>query len=464
MELKFSAFDSKEIIDFLKEQVVDGEVKVDAQTLQTQSYSERLAGNHQPALAFVEAKSIADVQGTLTTARKYHLPVVTQNRFTSTVIGADAVSGGIILSTAKMNQVLELNVEDGYAIVQPGVVNGDLDKLARKHGLFYAPDPASKPLSGIGGNIGTNAGGLSGVRYGSTRDNVLGLKVVLADGRLLELGGRTSKQAFGYNLTQLFIGSEGTLGVIVEATVKLLPLPLSKPLMGLAFFADMPTLAQATSALRMAGLYPAMLEAMDANTLQAIDEFKQTHYATNAGAALIFRIDMVTEQTVKVVKQILAKYHAQNVELTDDEEKQATIIAFRQAMLPAIFNGRNAVMEDMAVPTSKLAELVAYIQQLEKETGLRIFTAGHAGDGNIHPTLTWDKNLKDTPPTVTLALRKMFTKALELGGTISGEHAVGMLKNQWNNVELGPDLDYLQHQIKALFDPMNILNPKRKIN
>ena len=133
-------------------------------------------------------------------------------------------------------------------------------------------------------------------------------------------------------------------------------------------------------------------------------------------------------------------------------------------MLPAIFNGRTAVMEDMAVPTSKLAELVAYIQQLEKETGLRIFTAGHAGDGNIHPTLTWDKNLKDTPPTVTLALRKMFTKALELGGTISGEHAVGMLKNQWNNVELGPDLDYLQHQIKALFDSMNILNPKRKIN
>ncbi|MCT7875637.1 MAG: FAD-binding oxidoreductase, partial [Lactobacillus iners] len=177
-------------------------------------------------LAFIEAHSTADIQNALAIARKYHLPVITQNKFTSTVIGADASDNALILSTAKLNKIIELNTIDGYAVVQPGVVNGDLDAAARKEGYFYAPDPASRPYSGIGGNIATNAGGLSGVKYGSTRDNVLGLKVVLANGDIINVGGKTTKQAFGYDLTHLFIGSEGTLGIIVEATVKLLPLPL----------------------------------------------------------------------------------------------------------------------------------------------------------------------------------------------------------------------------------------------
>lgn len=207
-----------------------------------------------------------------------------------------------------------------------------------------------------------------------------------------------------------------------------------------------------------------MLEAMDSNTLQAIDQFKQTTYSQAAGAALIFKIDMINDLTAPTVEKILTRYQASNVKMTSDEDEQAAIIELRQAMLPAIFTGRNAVMEDMAVPTSKLAELVAYIQQVSEETGIQIFTAGHAGDGNIHPTLTWSQDIKETPEGVTLALRKLFNKALELGGTISGEHSVGMLKNQWNNVELGADVDYLQHQVKALFDPMNLLNPKRKIN
>ncbi len=464
MANQFSAYDQADILAALKQNVTAGTVQTDEETLQHQSYSAQVAGQHAPALAFISAKSVADVQGVMKVARQFHLPVVTQNRFTSTVIGADAVSGALLLSTAQMDKILELNTADAYAVVQPGVINGDLDKEARKHGLFYAPDPASKPMSGIGGNIGTNAGGLSGVRYGSTRDNVLGLTVVLADGRVLKLGGKTTKQAFGYDLTQLFVGSEGTLGVVVEATVKLMPLPLGKSLMGLAFFKDMPTLAKATTALRMSGLYPAMLEAMDENTLKAIDAYKGTDYASKSGAALILRVDSISPEGEQIVKQTLADFGAVNVQLTTDEADQEKIIAVRQAMLPAIFTSRNAVMEDMAVPTSKMAELVAYIQQVGKEEGVEIFTAGHAGDGNLHPTLTWDKDQAEAPQAVTVALRRMFTKALELGGTISGEHAVGMLKNQWNNVELGPDLDYLQHQIKALFDPMNLLNPKRKID
>lgn len=464
MAIEFSAYDQTDILAYLKDNVTNGEVLTDHDTMEKQSYSANLPGQHGLAIAFVEAKSVEDVQGVMATARKFHLPVVTQNRFTSTVVGADAVDGAIILSTAKMNQILELNQTDAYAVVQPGVINAKLDEAARKQGLFYAPDPASKPLSGIGGNIATNAGGLSGVRYGSTRDNVLGLKVVLADGRVLKLGGKTTKQAFGYDLTQLFVGSEGTLGVIVEATVKLMPLPLGDSLMGLAFFKDMPTLAEATTELRMSGVYPAMLEAMDANTLKAIDAYKGTDYSSKSGAALILRVDSITPEGERIIKQILTKYQASDVQLTTDKKEQEAIIAVRQAMLPAIFTGRNAVMEDMAVPTSKMAELVAYIQKIGEENKVEIFTAGHAGDGNLHPTVTWPKDVTDTPEAVKLVLRQMFKKALDLGGTISGEHAVGMLKNQWNNVELGPDVDYVQHQIKALFDPMNLLNPKRKIN
>lgn len=464
MELDFSPYNKQDVLSFLKKQVKDGAVSTDENNIKKHSYSSNLPGQHGPAIAFVSAYSVADVQGVMATARKFHIPVVTQNRFTSTVIGADAVDGAIILSTAKMDKILELNQEDAYAVVQPGVINADLDKVARKQGLFYAPDPASKQMSGIGGNIGTNAGGLSGVRYGSTRDNVLGLKVVLADGRVLNLGGKTTKQAFGYDLTQLFIGSEGTLGVVVEATVKLMPIPVGKSLMGLAFFKDMATLSHATTDLRMSGIYPAMLEAMDANTLKAIDEYKGTSYSSHSGAALIFRVDALTDEGPAIIKKILTKYHAEDVQLTTDQQEQNKIIAIRQAMLPAIFTGRNAVMEDMAVPTSKMAELVSYIQQIGDENHVQIFTAGHAGDGNLHPTVTWNKDAKEVPESVKKVLRLMFKKALDLGGTISGEHAVGMLKNRWNNVELGDDVDYLQHQIKALFDPMNLLNPKRKIN
>lgn len=465
MAMVFNAYDQADVLNYLQDQVKDGTVVTDQEQVQKASYSANLPGDHQPAVALIKAKSIQDVQGVMRAARRFHVPVVTQDKFTSTVVGADAVNGAFILSTSEMNQILELNTDDAYAVVQPGVVNNDLDQAARQHGLFYAPDPASKQMSGIGGNIATNAGGLSGVRYGSTRDNVLGLKVVLANGQVLDLGGKTTKQAFGYDLTHLFVGSEGTLGVIVEATVKLMPLPLGDSLMGLAFFKDMPTLAKATAELRMSGTYPAMLEALDAKTLAAIDQYKGTHYADGDQSALIFRIDSISSQGQEIVHQIMTKYEAKDVQLATDSKEQEKIIGVRQDMLPAIFTGRNAVMEDMAVPTSKMADLVAYIQELsDQHDDLEIFTAGHAGDGNLHPTITWDKDAKEAPQSVTTVIHQMFTKALDLGGTISGEHAVGMLKNQWNHVELGGDVDWLQHQIKAVFDPMNLLNPKRKIN
>lgn len=461
----FSAYSDEEILEYLISQVKDGTVETDMATLKKQSFNTNASGGESGlARAFIEVESVADIQGVLRTARKFHLPVIPQTTATSTVIGSDGQTGALILSTRQMNRILEINKEDSVAVVQPGVVNGDLDQAARKRGLFYAPDPGSKLFSSIGGNVSTNAGGMSTVRYGATKDNVLGLKAILADGREIKLGGRTLKQAFGYDLTQLFVGSEGTLGIITEITVKLMPIPLGQTVMGVAFFNNMGSLAKAVTAIRMSGVYPTMLEALDGNTVVALDKYEHTHYAANSGAMLIFKLEGASSDSMAVVTDLLAKYDGQNVQVTDDEKEQADLEQLRRDMLPAVFAGQNHLMEDMAMPLSKLAPMMDYLQDLGKKLGITIYTAGHAGDGNVHPTFVWPKDQDEVPEVVIEALRQTFWKTLELGGTISGEHAVGMIKNQWNNPELGEAVDQLQHQIKTLFDPMNILNPKRKID
>jgi glycolate oxidase len=461
----FRAFSDEEVLADLTAQVTDGQVFTDQATLTKYSFSPRLTDDDSGlALAYVEAHSTQDIQGVLRVARKYHLPVIPQDQTTSTVIGADGLTGSVILSTAKMNRIIEISKADSVAVVQPGVINGDLDQEARKQGMFYAPDPGSKPISGIGGNVATNAGGMSTVKYGATKDNVLGVKVVLADGREIKLGGRTLKQAFGYDLTQLMIGSEGTLGIITEVTVKLLPIPLGTPVMGVAFFDNMTALAKAVTAIRISGVYPTMLEALDGNTVAALDRYEKTHYAKDSAAMLIFKLDNGGQASMAVVQKLLAEQHASNATITTEPKQQAELEQLRRDMLPAVFAGQNHIMEDMAVPLSQLAPLMDYIQDLAQRLDVEIYTAGHAGDGNVHPTLVWPTSEKQVPEKVVIALQEMFKKTLALGGTISGEHAVGMLKNQWNNAELGEDVDMLQHQIKALFDPMNLLNPKRKIN
>lgn len=233
--------------------------------------------------------------------------------------------------------------------------------------------------------------------------------------------------------------------------------------MGVAFFDDMTKLAKAVTAIRISGVYPTMLEALDGNTMVALDRYEHTTYSDNSGAMLIFKIESSTDESMAILKELLQKYEAQNVELTTDAPRQAALEQLRRDMLPAVFAGQNHIMEDMAMPLSKLAPMMDYIHDVGEQLGLKIYVAGHAGDGNVHPTIVWPKD-EAMPEAVNQALRLMFEKTLAWEGTISGEHAVGMLKNQWNNAELGPDVDQLQHQIKALLDPMGILNPKRKIN
>lgn len=461
----FTAYSKEDIIEYLKANVTNAEIYTDEATLTAHRNDpnavKTATGN---PLAYIEVFDTDAIKGVLKTARKFHLPVVPQTTGTSTVSGSDAIEGGFILSTDRMQQIIEISREDQVAVVQPGVINQALDDEARKIGMFYAPDPGSKKISGVGGNAATNAGGMSTVKYGATKDSVLGLKVILADGREVKLGGRTLKQAFGYNLTQLFVGSEGTLGIITEVTVRLFPIPLGTPATGVAFFDNMTELAKAVTEVRASGVYPSMLEALDAATVKAIDNYEHTNYAENSGAMLIIGLDAASQASIAKTGEILDQFNAKHLKITVDQTEIAAINKLRSDMLPAVFQGNNHVMEDMAVPLSQLATMMNYIEQIGEELGLEIFTAGHAGDGNVHPTLTWPKDVEEVPENIIHALQLMFHKTLELGGTISGEHAVGVLKNQWVNEELGEDVDVIQHQIKALFDPMNILNPKRKIN
>lgn len=430
----FTASTNAEVLAYLKEQAPNAEIHVDDEVAAKYSANGRAQDNIEgKILAYVAAQDSADIRGVLQTARKYHIPVVPQSADTSTVIGADGLDGGIILSTIKMNKILEISKADSLAVVQPGVINGDLDLEVRKQGMFYAPDPGSKPISSVGGNVATNAGGMSSVKYGVTKDAVLGLKVILADGREIKVGGRTFKQAFGYDLTQLFIGSEGTLGIVTEVTVKLMPIPVGTPMMGIAFFHGMAQLAHAVMELRISGIYPVMLEALDGKTVRALDDYEHTNYGKDDETAmLIFKLDAGGEQNLSIAQEILAKNEAFGVEVTTDEAKAAALMKLRQDMLPAVFEKGYHIMENMAVPLSQLATMIEYVNEVALELDVDIYTAGHAGDGNVHPSLIWQDQV-EPPEKVIEASRRLFKKALELGGTISGEHAVGMSKNQWTN-------------------------------
>jgi glycolate oxidase subunit GlcD len=412
--------------------------------------------------AMVYAQSIADVQATLAIARTYRLPVVPQGAATSLTGSSDGLPHAIILSVQRMNQILEINTADQIARVQPGVINGDLDAKVRELGYFYAPDPGSKPLSSIGGNVATNAGGMSSLKYGTTKQAVLGLTVVLANGDVLKTGGRVLKNAATYNLTDLFIGSEGTLGIIVEITVRILPIPLGKPLTGIAAFDTLADLGSAVQALQASGVYPSMLEAINRASIEALAAYGHPDFG-DTQAALIFQLDMPTPETLATVQQVLTAHHAQHTTLTDDDTTTQRLIKIRQDAYAADVAYGDIIVEDIAVPLSQLTTFLAFVDELSATYQQPIFIVGHAGDGNIHPDLVYDRTLSQPPEALIIIAKKLFEKALALQGTITAEHGIGQFKTGWVVNQLDPVADQLQHQIKSLLDPYHILNPTRKI-
>ena len=406
-------------------------------------------------VAVVTASSISDVQAVMRIATATRTPVVTRGAGTGLAGGAIGGPGEIVLSTLRMDKVLQVAVDDELAVVQPGIINAELNRHLEPYGLWFTPDPASRAISTVGGNIATNAGGLLCAKYGVTRESILGLKVVLADGRLIELGHRTVKGVTGLDFTALMVGSEGTLGVIVEATVRLRPLVRGVVATISARFATVEDAARASAVITSSGLHPSIMELIGDSAMGAI----ASHLAIDhpGGTQLIVQTDGPGAETEAQSALAIIRSLGGTAELTTDASEGERLFAIRRAAHPAMLAQGTVLIEDVCVPRSALPAMFAAIADIERRYGISIPTVAHAGDGNLHPNFVFEG--PEVPDPIWSAADEMFLAALRLGGTLTGEHGVGLLKRRWLREELGDDQFDLQQQVKAVFDPLGILNP-----
>ncbi|WP_432524617.1 FAD-binding oxidoreductase [Kineococcus sp. SYSU DK006] len=420
---------------------------------------------HRPASppdGVVRARDVDDVVATLRWASATRTPVVPRGAGTGLAAASSASAGQVVLDLSGMDRLLQLRPEDQVAVVEPGVLTADLDAAAGEHGLFYAPDPASSAISTIGGNIATNAGGLRCAKYGVTREAVLGLDLVLADGRRLRTGRQTVKGVAGYDLTGLVVGSEGTLAVVVGATLRLRPRPRAVATLA-ASFGDVVQAAAAAADITAARLQPSVLELVDAVTLEAVDALRGTSLRSRGEAVLVVQCDgRGAQEEIEAVGRVVAA-RATSWSATSDPVEAGELLAARRAALPALERLGDVFIEDVAVPRSQLAAAVAGIAEVSRRTGVRIATIAHAGDGNLHPVVVVERGASVTQGPAWEASCAVFELALRLGGTLTGEHGVGLLKRAWLREELGEDSLALQHGIKAVFDPLGILNPGKAL-
>ena len=409
------------------------------------------------------------VQAAMRLATELRVPVVPRGAGTGLAGGAAGSGGELVIDLSGMDRILEIVPQDESAVVQPGVINADLDEALRPHGLWFAPDPASKAISTVGGNIATNAGGLLCAKYGVTREAVLGLQVVLADGRLLRTGHRTVKGVTGYDLTSLFVGSEGTLGIVVEATVRTPPRPPRASATLIGFFPGVHEAAAASAAITAARLRPALCELIDAAALEAITRYLRgtgdaatialldSLGSERAGASLIVQFDDADAATRAEHAAGLLQAARGTVRASSDADEAELLLELRRAFHPAIASHGEVLIEDIAVPRSRLADMFGEIVRIQREHAVAIPTVAHAADGNLHPNFVYGGG--EVPEAIWQAADDLFTSALRLGGTLTGEHGVGVLKRRWLRDELGEDSYDLQRRIKSVFDPAGILNP-----
>jgi glycolate oxidase len=409
-------------------------------------------------LAVVHARRTEDVTVTLRHAHELRVPVVPRGAGTGLSGGATADEGALVLDLSGMNRILELSADDQLTVVEPGVITAELDRAAGAHGLRYAPDPASAALSTIGGNIATNAGGLRCAKYGVTRDSVLGLEAVLADGTVIGTGRRTVKGVTGYDLTALLTGSEGTLAVITAATLRLRPVPVATATLA-AYFPSFEAAAEASYAIARAGVEPALAELVDGPVLQAIDPALRERGA----ALLVVQCDGAGAAAEATAVARLLGPLASTVETTEDPVEAEALLAARRLALPALERLGRPLIEDIAVPRSQLARAVREIRAISARHDVPVFTIAHAADGNLHPIIVVDPDLDRLPDAAWEAAGEIFALALRLGGTLTGEHGVGVLKRQWVAEELGSAAHALQRRIKEVFDPRGILNPGKAL-
>jgi glycolate oxidase len=408
-------------------------------------------------IALVRAASVDDVQAVMRFATAHRVPVVPRGAGSGLAGGAAATDGCLLLSTERMRSV-EIDADALVAVAGPGLLNGELKRAAREHGLWYPPDPSSFEFCSIGGNLATNAGGLCCVKVGVTTDYVLGADVVLADGTLLRLGGRTIKDVAGYDLKRLFVGSEGTLGIITGATLRLKPLPPNATTL-VATFSDVESAGRAvTAAVRC--WRPSTLELMDRTTVRAVERYRPRGLDVDAGGTLVAQSDAgPSSGEADALERVFRDEGATFVARTDDPDEGEMLLQARREAFPALFECGTTLIEDVGVPVPRIAELVTGVERIAEKRDTMIATVGHAGDGNFHPLICFDPVDTEAVARADMAFADVVALALSLGGTLTGEHGVGTVKQPYLADQLGADVLDVSRRIKDALDPLGILNP-----
>ncbi|WP_326945225.1 MULTISPECIES: FAD-binding oxidoreductase [unclassified Amycolatopsis] len=414
-------------------------------------------------LAVVLPENTEQVQAVVKACAEAKVPIVPRGAGSGLSGAANAIEGCVVLALTKLNEIVEIDAGNRLAVVQPGVVNLDFRNAVEKHGLFYPPDPSSYDWCTLGGNLATNAGGLCCVKYGVTTDSVLGLEVVLADGEILRTGRRTVKGVAGYDLARLFVGSEGTLGVITQATVQLKPLPQA-PATFVAGFSSTEAAGEAVARVVREGLVPSLLEIMDASSIKASEAYLKTDLGAGSDcrALLLGQSDAggeVARRELAKLEQICVDCGADLAYTTEDLEEGRMLLQARRVVLTALETYGLWLTDDVCVPRTRIAELIRGCEKVSEDVGLRIAVVGHAGDGNMHPTIVYRPEDPDEFARAQRAFDEILEIGLSLGGTVTGEHGVGKIKREWLEREIGPVGMRVHREIKRALDPENLFNP-----
>lgn len=449
------------IIQQLKKIVGDENVETSNMTLHSYSF-DATPGFQKTPDAVVSPNNTEEIAKIVKVCNMNKIPITPRGSGTNLSAGTTPLKGGVVLLFKHMNKILEVDEQNLTITAQPGVITQDLIELAETKGLLYPPDPSSMNISTIGGNINENSGGLRGLKYGVTRDYVLGLEVVLPNGDIIKTGGKLAKDVAGYDLTSLFVGSEGTLGIVTEAILKLVPLPEYKKTL-LATYEDIDDAAKTVSAIIANKIIPATLEFLDQPTVEVVEEYNQIGLPTDAKAILLIEQDgheSVVTQDIQNIADICSEYNAVSVNIAQNEEEAKALTTARRSALSTIARLRpTTFLEDATVPRSEVANMVKAINEIAFKYDIKICTFGHAGDGNLHPTVPTDIRNKEEFHRVELAFEEIFEKAVELGGTITGEHGVGAMKAPYLKLKIGEEGISAMKGIKSSFDPNNIMNP-----
>ena len=457
---------NKDFINDLTNLLGKENIIADKETLHCYSYDATADMPAEMPEAIVTPRTKEHVVSIVKYAAQHKIPIYTRGAGTNLSGGTIPIKKGIVMSMLKMNKILEIDTENLTAIVEPGVVIQDLNNAVALHGLIYPPDPGTVTTATMGGSVAENSGGLRGLKYGVTKHYIMGLEVVLANGEMVKYGGKTVKNVTAYDMVKLFTGSEGTLGISTEITVKLIPAPEARKSM-LAVFDNLDDAAKTITGIIANKVIPATLEIMDNVTIKTVENYAKVGLPIEAEAVLLIEVDGIPEVVAKEAEAVarVCKENNGKLRVAETPEDREKLWAARRAALPSLAQvSPTTVLEDATVPRSKIPDMLKALKEIAEKYNLTIGTFGHAGDGNLHPTILTDERNKEEMERVHKAVDEIFAAALELGGTLSGEHGIGIAKIKYLEQEFGPAGVEAMKAVKRALDPDNILNPGKVLN